>query len=368
MKRNVAFKKIISLFLCLCLLTPSLTALVSTPAMAASTSDLPDGFHGYILEYGTIEVSGKTLATVKVSTYNIGYSMSHVFYFKYDTEKVVPAMYRNGFMAAVNNPNFVVSAKVSQSMIDADQTNWALDSNTDIVGTSNSAWTGKNVIDEKDSLGTGTFSISINQPNTGGSYDSIATPAVKLPQKEIIELCTMYFAGVPTDSSNVQTTTSIPEDLDRTFLDFCLDNTDYPLGYAASETMTKDHELSEPLWLGFRPAPEKSGSLTVTVKNGASSSTTISNMNVALTGTSTGGTAVSETGTTGSDGTVVFWGNSGVYESIEGNSIDFSNGPISHSGIRQDVQGLCEQHGRRCKRDRSGRHSDHRQRLQRGDD
>ena len=90
MKRNVAFKKIISLFLCLCLLTPSLTALVSTPAMAASTSDLPDGFHGYILEYGTIEVSGKTLATVKVSTYNIGYSMSHVFYFKYDTEKVVP--------------------------------------------------------------------------------------------------------------------------------------------------------------------------------------------------------------------------------------------------------------------------------------
>ncbi len=283
-----------------------ISLLPAVPAAAAGDTTGLDGHAGFVFDYSVEKTTtDKEYIHVVVSIYQLNewHSMLSLR-FRYNTEKLGLTTPAKG--TPVNNINVLKDAVVV-----ADLPQFLKDKGVSGVmsgGDDNSPY--KALTRQMESISTGKIMLACNaQENISNisdeDYNSIFETneeyvgEFKWGSNELIKLFDIYLA--PTAGHTVAEITG--EDL-GIYPD--------PENGITEGWLIADHtnqniaSVKAPVFRSWPKTPEKSGSLTVTVKNGASSSTTISNMNVALTGTSTGGTAVSETGTTGSDGTVVF--------------------------------------------------------------
>ena len=239
---KVLFKKFLSAFLTLSMLIALMPVIPASAAAISKPSEIPDVFHGYYLVYSETTLTDaqqgttKKAAVVSWYAYNLDdYVMSLNVRFKYDPTKVIPANKNNGRATTVTNANFGAVANITDSMLDYDaDNNGDLSGPVVIAGTESSPFQYVNRNDESSAYGKeeGYFLFDYMTANKNGTYENNGI-GVKLPQGEAIKLMDMYFVGRPTNSSDVKTTTDIPDDLDRSFFDVYHEDTTYPMGYLA---------------------------------------------------------------------------------------------------------------------------------------
>ncbi len=276
---KVLFKKFLSAFLTLSMLIALMPVIPASAAAISKPSEIPDDFHGYYLVYSETTLTDaqqgttKKAAVVSWYAYNLDdYVMSLNVRFKYDPTKVIPANKNNGRATTVTNANFGAVANITDSMLDYDaDNNGDLSGPVVIAGTESSPFQYVNRNDESSAYGKeeGYFLFDYMTANKNGTYENNGI-GVKLPQGEAIKLMDMYFVGRPTNSSDVKTTTDIPDDLDRSFFDVYHEDTTYPMGYLAEtweapvNGVLSNAATSPIQFLNFPAAAEPKASVTIT--------------------------------------------------------------------------------------------------------
>ncbi len=272
MKLKKKFNKIVSWVLCLAMvfnLMPVFPALGAAPAESEYQNH-----SGFIFGYERVkaESTDKMLAKVTVYAHNVDYSTSHVFRFKFDESKLDLALKTTGAKSGNSTfqlNNAIVYANVPQSVVNNGGSG-------SIVGTTTGAEAYAVGTKNVDNIASGQIGVGLtaNKPEPG-LYNVPATNPrsdFKFQEGELVELFSMYFAGKTTTEGNASSTTSVPEDLDRsafglyTETGYWTDGSDL-VGFAAINADKEALTLDDPLWIGFKEAPKPSHAVTVTVKN-----------------------------------------------------------------------------------------------------
>ncbi len=301
------FKKIIAIFLCLCMCVSLLPVI---PATAAVSEGELEGHSGWVFEYEPVTMKTVDGFKLIISSYNVDYAAGYFFRLHFDTDVVSLAKRTDGSpldgpsLAAYNIKN------ITQSMIvGADAEVYGVTTNTPIQGTNASPFNRLTfALDSEQEGGKGKGYLKFDLATDAATmvqdvYDTDTANDkpydIRFPINEKVEIAELFFVPVAGKTMS---------DVNETVFHLYTTDPSAPKGYNFLKTGPVEVEtVKDPLWFNFPKAPETTRPVTFTVK---ADQVALPGAVLSFTGASAGGTDISgdyiaqADRTTGADGTV----------------------------------------------------------------